>query len=559
MAKITPLNDIASLANTLTAKSALNINWQRIEDAFANTLSRDGSSPNQMQADIDLNSNDLLNVAAIDATEYLLNGVPLAQSVAYADKRYQIESGTGVRVDWPLSVDPGSLGNLEVSIAGVMQRPGLDYNYTGSTLTFTVAPPAGTDNILIRYDLALFTGVTTASAVTYLQDQFGSITRSIQSRLLERTSIFDLGARFNPLDATNAFQLAANAGGIYDVAEGAYDIGAIAAGNPVIWAGGRFTDASGTLPLALPGTIDGYFQNQKFIYQSQAGASDVNTMQVRRDVNYTGGTFGFLNKALSAFSVVNTTANTFEAAFFAEQDNYSSDGQNFCMGAQARKHGIGSSWALVTETHEMDGLADPSRGTIGYEANIFANGTDLVGNRNVIAIICKRKNPAGAVATIGHGISITCSSDDVGGVKYGSGLSLGRSLIPTDFDVGIDMRFATFTSFGIGVWLPTDAAIALSTDATYRISALSASNRIRLQPGGGGQLFDFMNSGTLEMTGNISILGNQVVTSRRTGWTAASGTATRTTFATGAVTLPVLAEHVKALIDDLLVHGLIGA
>lgn len=46
---------------------------------------------------------------------------------------------------------------------------------------------------------------------------------------------------------------------------------------------------------------------------------------------------------------------------------------------------------------------------------------------------------------------------------------------------------------------------------------------------------------------------------RPTGWAAATGTATRTTFATTTVTLPQLAEHVKALIDDLIAEGLIGA
>jgi hypothetical protein len=56
-----------------------------------------------------------------------------------------------------------------------------------------------------------------------------------------------------------------------------------------------------------------------------------------------------------------------------------------------------------------------------------------------------------------------------------------------------------------------------------------------------------------------STAGTKVVGTRRTGWTAATGTATRTTFATASVTLPVLAEHVKALIDDLIAHGLIGA
>ena len=52
---------------------------------------------------------------------------------------------------------------------------------------------------------------------------------------------------------------------------------------------------------------------------------------------------------------------------------------------------------------------------------------------------------------------------------------------------------------------------------------------------------------------------NQVVSSRKTGWSAPTGTATRTTFATSTVTLSQLAETVKALIDDLTTHGLIGS
>ena len=58
--------------------------------------------------------------------------------------------------------------------------------------------------------------------------------------------------------------------------------------------------------------------------------------------------------------------------------------------------------------------------------------------------------------------------------------------------------------------------------------------------------------------GNVSIAGTRILTSQRPGWTAATGTATRTTFATGSVTLPQLAEHVKALIDDLISHGIVG-
>jgi hypothetical protein len=57
----------------------------------------------------------------------------------------------------------------------------------------------------------------------------------------------------------------------------------------------------------------------------------------------------------------------------------------------------------------------------------------------------------------------------------------------------------------------------------------------------------------------IQINGTQVVGLRQTGWTAPTGTATRTTFDTATVTLPQLAERVKALLDNLITHGLIGA
>ena len=71
----------------------------------------------------------------------------------------------------------------------------------------------------------------------------------------------------------------------------------------------------------------------------------------------------------------------------------------------------------------------------------------------------------------------------------------------------------------------------------------------------------------LDVSGDINartgqvyrVNGTQVVAARRTGWAAATGTATRTTFATSTVTTAQLAERVKALIDDLIAHGLIGS
>ena len=62
MAKRPTVNTISS---GYASQSQLNKNFDNIQEAFDNTLSLDGSLPNAMQADLDLNDNDLLNVRAI--------------------------------------------------------------------------------------------------------------------------------------------------------------------------------------------------------------------------------------------------------------------------------------------------------------------------------------------------------------------------------------------------------------------------------------------------------------------------------------------------------------
>lgn len=76
--------------------------------------------------------------------------------------------------------------------------------------------------------------------------------------------------------------------------------------------------------------------------------------------------------------------------------------------------------------------------------------------------------------------------------------------------------------------------------------------------------FDFSNgdaslAGSLNLAAGkvLKVNGVQVVSARSTGWVAATGTATRSTFDTASVTLSQLAERVKALTDDLRTHGLI--
>lgn len=56
-------------------RTTINDNFSNIDLALQDALSRNGDTPNQMEADIDLNSNDLLNVGLIDTTRLIVDGV----------------------------------------------------------------------------------------------------------------------------------------------------------------------------------------------------------------------------------------------------------------------------------------------------------------------------------------------------------------------------------------------------------------------------------------------------------------------------------------------------
>jgi hypothetical protein len=111
-----------------------------------------------------------------------------------------------------------------------------------------------------------------------------------------------------------------------------------------------------------------------------------------------------------------------------------------------------------------------------------------------------------------------------------------------------------------------------STPGEWRFQTTATGNtsttvRMILTSTGNLRIGNTTGTERLSVTGNIQLTNtadsfkvgtNNVVGSRKTGWAAPTGTATRTTFATSTVTTAQLAERLKALIDDLTSHGLIG-
>jgi hypothetical protein len=77
MAKKPTLTTVSSGFNSTTT---LNNNFTALRNAFDNTLSLDGSTPNAMNADLDMNSKDLLNVGEVDTESLRINGVLVSPS-----------------------------------------------------------------------------------------------------------------------------------------------------------------------------------------------------------------------------------------------------------------------------------------------------------------------------------------------------------------------------------------------------------------------------------------------------------------------------------------------
>ena len=71
-------------------------------------------------------------------------------------------SGNGSTTAFTMSVAPANTASVLVAISGVLQDPST-YSVSGTTLTFSAAPPSGTANISARYLGIPASGVTTTA------------------------------------------------------------------------------------------------------------------------------------------------------------------------------------------------------------------------------------------------------------------------------------------------------------------------------------------------------------------------------------------------------------
>lgn len=141
--------------------SKINQNFQNIQTALEQAVSRIPSLPNQMETDFDMNGNDILNVGSLSVTDLTVNGSPiLEESFSKGDKGWtpviaNVPDGDGVVqqiVDYVggQGVAPTDTLNKYIGSSGLVDNPGDATNIRGPQGT----SGAGTGDLLANNNLS---------------------------------------------------------------------------------------------------------------------------------------------------------------------------------------------------------------------------------------------------------------------------------------------------------------------------------------------------------------------------------------------------------------------
>ena len=124
----------------------------------------------------------------------------LPTNVAFVTDQF---NGDGSTVAFTMSVAPATTSSILVAVTGVLQDPST-YSVSGTTLTFSAAPPSGTGNISVRYLGIPASGVTTTAyrTVTEFTATAGQTTFSVPSYTAGYIDVYRNGSKLGTADFT---------------------------------------------------------------------------------------------------------------------------------------------------------------------------------------------------------------------------------------------------------------------------------------------------------------------------------------------------------------------
>lgn len=167
---------------------------------------------------------DKLIKFGLDGGVEVIAASDLSNAIIGANYSVDTFTGTGSTTVYTLSSEPGSKANTAIYIDGVYQAKA-NYSVSGSTLTFTTAPPLNSAIEIVIGDAIPAGAATTASAVSYTQGGTGAVTTNVQAKLRETVSVKDFGAVGDGVaDDTAAIQAAMDAAQNIYFPTGTYNI-----------------------------------------------------------------------------------------------------------------------------------------------------------------------------------------------------------------------------------------------------------------------------------------------------------------------------------------------
>ena len=210
MAKQATLTTITSANNNATT---LNANFNALNAALLNTLSIDGSTPNSMTADFDINSNGLLNGGSISASSLTLGGV-LVTNVANVFNDYEGDWATATAyqaydivrngASYYICLVAHTSGTFSTDLAAANWKLWFTSNYDASAVAFTGGTVAGITSRGVAGDVQI-----TSNSPTILMTDSNVATTHQKIRMNYNAETF-LWSVYDSTDVLLAHELAAN-------------------------------------------------------------------------------------------------------------------------------------------------------------------------------------------------------------------------------------------------------------------------------------------------------------------------------------------------------------
>lgn len=298
------------------------------------------------------------------------------------------------------------------------------------------------------------------------------------------------------------------------------------------------------------------------IIPSAISATEPTNFGVTRNANYTGGTFGYVNSAISATTTVSSSATSFEWAIVGVVNNYATGGQNVGVYGQGNKMtGAGPTWGGVFEARDKSSNNNPTTGLVGIEVDCFANGSDTNLNRVGIDVVFGKGVTPGVQCSASYGVRVAATNLDTTQARVNKAFSV----VGIEYNIGFDTVSGSMISGGCAIRILENTPIVFGGSSTSKLMYYNTSvNALEYNPGSttahSASYVRFEETGQISTTGALNINGSQVVTNRQTGYTPMTGTGdTSSVLNVNTVTLPYLAARVLSLQASLTIHGLIGA